>query len=61
MRPSRTRVAHLDVAYPRDTFVAVVEQTLSQISSRAELAAQFLLVALFWGLVIYAAVAFAVQ
>ena len=61
MRPSRTKAVHLDAAYPRDTFVAVVEQTLSQITSRAELAAQFLLVALFWGLVVYAAVAFALQ
>jgi hypothetical protein len=61
MRPSRSKAAHLDVAYPRDTFVAVVEQTLSQIGSRAELAAQYLLVSLFWGLVVFCAVAFAVQ
>lgn len=61
MRPSRSRVAHLDVAYPRATFVAVVEEMMSRVGERADLAGQYLLVSLFWGLVLYAAVAFAIQ
>ncbi len=61
MRPTRSRAAHLDVAYPRDAFAAMVEQLLALVNSRAELAGQYALVCLFWGFIVYCAVAFAIQ
>jgi hypothetical protein len=60
MRDTRPKAARLELQYRHEDFVAAVNLVLSHIGKRAELAALYLLVCAFWGLVLYSAVAFAV-
>ena len=61
MRPSHSKVARLEVQYRRDDLAALLERALPHVGSRAELAASYVLVCAFWALIIYTAVAFALQ
>jgi hypothetical protein len=59
MRLSNYRAGRLEERYQRDEFVAVVQQILPKITSRLESAGLFVLVCMFWGLLLYAAVQYA--
>jgi hypothetical protein len=59
MRLSNDRVSRLEERYPRDAFVAVVQQVLPEISSRLEVMGVYLLICMFWGLLLYAAIQYA--
>lgn len=61
MRPSHTKVARLQVQYRHEDLVAALQRSLPHVGSRAELVAWYLLVCAFWALVVYTAVAFALQ
>lgn len=59
MRLSNDRASRLEERYPRDAFVAVVQQVLPEISSRLEVIGVYLLICMFWGLLLYAAIQYA--
>lgn len=59
MRLSNYRAGRLEERYQRDAFVALVQHILPEISSRLESTGLFVLVCMFWGLLLYAAVQYA--
>ena len=61
MRHNHSRTARLELHYRRDDFVAALRYVLPRIGDRVDLIGLYMLVCVFWGLVVYAAVAFAVQ